>query len=174
MDSGNSTWAGKPYCRGMKGFLHANVPKSYQACEYCGLANPHPQSERLPALNPSVPVIDLVKDDDDDNASVSRRALHSTSSLGFQSINITTAQKARAAAIAQEQLNKIKSTRPNIGSPMLSARPKPTPDVKIKKEKMDTKVKIEKPEEKPDYRLIITFYVQNEDREWYPPSKFNL
>jgi len=119
-------------------------------------------------------VIDLVKDDDDDNTSVSRRALHSISSLGFQSINITTAQKARAAAIAQEQLNKIKSTRPNIGSPMLSARPKPTPDIKIKKEKMDTKVKIEKPEEKPDYRLIITFYVQNEDREWYPPSKFNL
>jgi hypothetical protein len=35
------------------------------------------------------------------------------------------------------------------------------------------KVKVEKPEEKPDYRLIITFYVQNEDREWHPPGKFS-
>jgi hypothetical protein len=171
MDSDNGTWEGKPFCRGKKHFLHANVPISYEACEYCGLANPDPQSKRLPAVNPSVPIIDLVNDDDNDNTS--RRALHSTSSLGFRTVNVTTAQAARASAIAQEQLKKIRSTRPDIGYPKHSARPKPIQNVNIKKEKSDIKVKIEKPEDKPDYRLIITFYVQDEDRQWHPPSKFN-
>jgi hypothetical protein len=60
MDPGDGTWEGKPFCRGKKGFLHANVPKSYEACEYCGLANPDPQSICLPTRNLSVPIIDLV------------------------------------------------------------------------------------------------------------------
>jgi hypothetical protein len=150
MDTEDDTWKKKPFCAKMKGFRHANVPKSHLVCEYCGLANPTPHSERPLALNTSIPVINLTDEDDE----ASSKAIHSTSTLGFRSLDITTAQQARSTAIAQEQLKKIRSSRPNVGSLVHSVRPKT--DVNIKKEKISGKVTAEKPEEKPDYRILIT------------------